>query len=117
MGVVGCGSAPWIGHLPWYRVNTRAELVAVADIGELRARVAGDYSHAETHYTGYERPLKREGVDAVSVCAHLHAEQVVAALEHSKHVLAERPMARDLVECNGMIRAAGKTAERSWRAS
>ncbi|GEM_PF-6852444 len=59
----------WIGHLPWYRVNTRAELMAVADIGELRARVAGDYSHAETHYTGYERLLKREGVDAVSVCA------------------------------------------------
>ncbi len=47
-------------------------------------------------------------IDAVSVClpTHLHAETAIAALRAGKHVLVEKPMARDVSEAAAMIEAA-----------
>lgn len=110
IGVIGCGGAAWIGHLPWYKMNPNVKLVAVADVNEKRARAARDYFHVDYYYTDYEKLLSRNDIDAVSICTpvHLHAVQTVVALENSKHVLVEKPMARDIIECNHMIKASEK---------
>jgi predicted dehydrogenase len=56
----------------------------------------------------YRRLLERDDVDAVSVCVptYLHAEVTVAALESGKHVLCEKPPARNAAEARAMQRAA-----------
>src|SRR5581483_5628850 len=47
-------------------------------------------------------------VDAVYVCTpnHLHAQHVIIAAEHRKHVIVEKPMALTLEECDAMNQAA-----------
>jgi len=110
VGVIGAGGAAWIGHLPWYKENPNVELVAVADIDESKARKAAEYFHIPYVYSDYEKLVSRKDIDAVSICTpvHLHAEQTVRAAEEGKHVLVEKPMARDVLECDDMIRACEK---------
>ncbi len=102
VGVIGVGGVAWIGHLPWYKENPDVELVAVADIDEHKARKAAEYFHIPYFYTDYEKLISRKDIDAVSICilVHLHAEQTVRAAEEGKHVLVEKPMARDIYECD-----------------
>lgn len=55
-----------------------------------------------------EALLRDPAVDAVYVATpvHLHAEQCVAAAAAGKHVLCEKPLARDVAEAEQMVRAA-----------
>ncbi len=59
-------------------------------------------------YRSYEEILDKEDVDAVSVCVadQLHYEPVVESCKRKKHVLVEKPLALNVDECDGMIRAA-----------
>ena len=110
VGVIGCGGVAWIGHLPWYKLNPNVELVAVADIDERKARRTHEYFHTETFYTDYTKLLERKDIDAVSICTpvYLHAKQTIEAAENGKHILVEKPMARDLIECDEMIKTCEK---------
>ena len=110
VGVIGVGRVAWIGHLPWYKENPVVELVAVADVDEHKARKAAEYFHIPYFYTDYEKLVSRKDIDAVSICTpvHLHTEQTVRAAEEGKHVLVEKPMARDIYECDEMIRVCEK---------
>ena len=110
VGVIGCGGVAWIGHLPWYRLNNYAEIIAVADIDKSKAQKTAEYFHIKYFYTDYNKLLKHPEIDAVSICTpvHLHAEQTIRAAECGKHVLVEKPMARDLIECDEMIKACKK---------
>ena len=107
VGVIGCGGAANISHLPWYATNPHVKLVAVSDVNEKRARATAEKYHVD-YYLDYEKLLRRDDIDAVSICTPvaLHCEQAVKAFEYGKHVLLEKPMARDVYECNLIIRAA-----------
>ena len=65
-------------------------------------------------YDSYEAVLADSAVDAVSICtpSGYHAEQVIQALRHGKHVVVEKPMALNTEDCDRIIEAvkeAGKT--------
>jgi predicted dehydrogenase len=87
-----------------------AKLVAVCDINEERAKAMAKKYDAEAWYTDYIKLLKRDDIDAVSICTpnFLHCEQTVAAAKHGKHVLVEKPMAVTIEECDKMIEACEK---------
>ena len=59
----------------------------------------------------YRDLLARPDIDAVDVVLpnHLHAEVGVAALEHGKDVLLEKPMACTAEECDALIAASRRT--------
>jgi len=111
VGVIGCGGAARIGHLRWYALNPDVELLAVADIDEARAASCAKDFGAEYCFTDYMDLLNLARLDAVSICTPpwLHSEQTVAAAEHGKHVLCEKPMSRTLKECDEMIEACAKS--------
>jgi len=110
VGVIGCGGAAEIGHLPWIGQNPKAKLVAVADLAEEKARAAAHRWGAESWYTNAEELLNREDIHAVSICTpvHLHCEHAVEAAERDKDILLEKPMARDMEECDQITRACDK---------
>ncbi len=107
VATIGSGLIARLAHVPGYQ-KAGAEVVATADIVEARAKKLGaDFSIPDT-YTDYHEMLKRDDIEAVSICVpnHLHKEITIAALEAGKHVLCEKPMAMTVAEAKEMAEAA-----------
>ena len=107
VGLIGCGNIGAGGHLPAYARIPEAELVAVCDAVEKRARAAAEQSGA-TAYTDYRQLLEREDIEMVDLCVptYLHAQMAIEAAQAAKHVLCEKPMAHTLEAAKAMIKAA-----------
>jgi UDP-N-acetyl-2-amino-2-deoxyglucuronate dehydrogenase len=71
-----------------------AELVAVVDTDADRAQALADRHGVPTATADLDAVLRRDDVDAVSICtpSGLHADGAVAALEAGKHVVVEKPL-------------------------
>jgi len=102
VGLVGAG---WMGLThgqAWVENAPRAELVAVADASDARARALSDRAtggRART-YPDIEAMLSDAKLDAVDICLphHLHKDAIVAAACAGKHVLCEKPLCLTLEE-------------------
>lgn len=110
IGVIGCGTAAWVGHLPWIWEHPQAELTAVCDPKADRAAQAQAKFQVRTASTDYREVLAQPDVDAVSICVPpaLHREISVAAAKRGKHILLEKPMARTVEESEEIAAAARK---------
>lgn len=108
LGIAGVGIAA-LQVLPHLKeLEDEIELTALADI----RRDNMDY-----FLSGFGRPLAcyddvqamcaQGPVDAVWVASpnRLHAEHVIAAARHGKHVICEKPMAVTLEQCHAMVEA------------
>ncbi len=105
-GIAGLGIAS-TAIIPEFAGRPHLQLTAAADIRrEGLEKFAREYG-GET-YTSVAEMCASPNVDAVYVCSpnHLHAEHVITAAEHGKHVIVEKPMALTLDECERMNRAA-----------
>ena len=103
-GVIGAGMAgQYFGEA--LRDLQDADLVAVAARTEASARRFAEQYGAREVYTDWRRVIEHDGIDAVCVITPpgLHAEMVTAAAEAGKHVIVEKPMARNLLEADRMI--------------
>ena len=93
--------------LPTFAGHPRTRIVAAADPrAEARAQFARDFGGAT--YGTVAELCADPVVDAVYLGTphQFHAEHVVAAAAHRKHILVEKPMALTLSECATMIDAA-----------
>ena len=93
--------------LPAMTSGPHVRLAAVADLRqEALDQAAAEYG-AETHRT-IEDLCRSRNVDVVWVAtpSHLHAEHVIVAAEHRKHVIVSKPMAITLEEGEAMNAAA-----------
>ena len=86
------------------RYNQNSRLVAVAG-GSRAAALATDYG-VDAEPT-VDALLQRPDIDAVIITSpqSAHREQTVAAAEHGKHILVEKPMATSVADCRAMIDA------------
>jgi predicted dehydrogenase len=111
IGIVGVGIGR--AHLQGYAQSPEAQVVAVCDLDEERARRAAEEFGVPNVYTDYAEMLKRGDIDGVSVCTpnYLHAPMTIAAFEAGKHVICEKPLAIKPEEGEAMV-AAGKKAGR-----
>ncbi len=108
--LIGCGrvsenhlGALTSGQLP-------AELVAVCDIDEAKARAKGE-KYKLPFYTDYHEMLKAHpDVDVVNVATPTgyHANHVIDLAQHGKHIVVEKPMALRVSDCDRMIKACRK---------
>ena len=91
-----------------------AELVAVVDTDPAKAEALATRYGASVATTDLDAVLRRDDVDAVSICTPtgLHADGAVAALDAGKHVVVEKPLDVTLAAADRIIDAekrSGKT--------
>lgn len=109
VGVIGLGFGGET-HLKNYRQLPNVEVVALAGLEEDRLALLGTSYNVPHLYREYGDLLRREDLDAVSVCVpnYLHAPIAIAALERGMHVLCEKPLARNSREAMEMVEAAAR---------
>ena len=93
LGVAGLGRA-FMLMLPTFRQDQRVALVAAADPREdARTRFTAEFGGRT--YLSVEALCADADVEAVYVATphEFHAENVITAARHGKHVLVEKPMA------------------------
>jgi predicted dehydrogenase len=107
-GLIGCGAIGILRASALAR-DPEQQLVAVCDAeGDRARRFAAQFNAAPE--TDWRALVARTDIDAVIVSTppHLHAEMAAGAFEAGKHVLCEKPLARNVDECRAMIAAATK---------
>lgn len=90
--VLGLGIG--MAHAEGAHLCEDCELVAACDLDTLRLEKFSElYPYADT-YTDFDRLLKDERVDIISIClpSSMHAEFAVSAMEAGKNVLIEKPI-------------------------
>ncbi|NLV74872.1 MAG: Gfo/Idh/MocA family oxidoreductase [Chloroflexi bacterium] len=110
IGIIGSGSIARNAHMPGYRAQPEVEVVAACDVVPGRAaEFAKEFGIAKA-YDSYAEMLKKEKLDAVSVCTPnvSHHDATIAALEAGCHVLCEKPIAMNLAEAREMVEMARK---------
>ncbi|MDQ1328333.1 MAG: hypothetical protein QG641_1618, partial [Candidatus Poribacteria bacterium] len=106
IAMIGCGQIA-DAHLQAIAKVPDAELVAVIDVIEEKARSAGDKYGAKV-YTTLDELLNDESVDAVVLPLphHLHCSVSIQCAQAGKHILVEKPMALNLSEAEIMVDSA-----------
>jgi predicted dehydrogenase len=107
-GIIGCGGIANGKHLPALKKLAEVELCAFCDIIPSRADKANqEYAGAQGRVFEDYHDLLKEDLDAVCVLTPniSHAEISIAALKSGKHVICEKPMAKNYREARAMIAA------------
>lgn len=106
-GLIGSGYMGRVYSESITKHNTRDKLVAVWG-GSRGPALAADYHAA--YEPSLDKLLSRSDIDAVIIATpHAdHLPQTLAAAEHGKHVLVEKPMATNRQDCDEMIAACKK---------
>ena len=108
--LVGVGVAGQVSHIPALKKLEGVELVALCDRDQEKALRVAQRFGVPTATSNFEEILADPDIDLVDICTpnYLHAPLTIAALESGKHVLVERPIARNASEAEKMVRAAEK---------
>ena len=109
-GIIGCGAIAANSFAPSLCNSEEAELVAVCRRDKGKARNFAEQFGGCSHYDSAEDLLADEEVEAVVVATptDTHRDYTVLAAERGKHVICEKPMARDAAECRQMVEACQK---------
>ena len=113
LGIAGCGNA---GHAVLRDLGkiSGVTLAAVADV-RIAAQEAVQKKFPEVRtFDSVEAMCRSRDVDALWIATpnEFHASHVIAAAQHGKHLICEKPMALSLAECDAMIAAAASNGVR-----
>ena len=111
LGVLGLGSVfwgPYASLIQRLTLDGKAELVAGYDVDADKRKATATRFDIDTDLNGPEELLERDDIDAVLVLTSMneHGDLALAALEHGKHVLVEKPMATSLEQARTLVDAA-----------
>ncbi len=111
IAIIGCGSIANSQHIPAYMKNQKAEIKYFCDIIKEKAESAVKTYGCGKAITNYMDAIDDPEVKAISICTPnvCHSEIAIAALEHGKDVLCEKPAARTYSEALKMQEAQHKT--------
>lgn len=106
VGIAGLGVAA-SQVLPAFRSGNPAYVLAGGADVRPEAREQFQRQFGCPTYDSVEAMCRRNDIDAVWISTPntMHAEHVVTAARHGKHVICEKPMAVTLAECDRMLRA------------
>ncbi|HBM80255.1 MAG: Gfo/Idh/MocA family oxidoreductase [Clostridiales bacterium] len=116
IGIIGCGGIANGKHMPSLSKLPYVKMVAFCDLIEERAvEAAKKYGTSDAKvYTDYKELLKDPNIEVVHVCTpnRSHSMITVDALEAGKHVMCEKPMAKDVKGAEAMVEAAKRTGKK-----
>ncbi|HAQ61110.1 TPA: oxidoreductase [Candidatus Delongbacteria bacterium] len=104
--LVGCGRIS-SKHIDAIKNIPDAELTAVCDVIEERARSCSEKAGLNKYYLSYDEMLKNEEVDIVNILtpSGLHPEHTIDIVKkYRKHIIVEKPMALKLSDADTMIK-------------
>ncbi|HEX5500215.1 MAG TPA: Gfo/Idh/MocA family oxidoreductase, partial [Thermomicrobiales bacterium] len=109
VGIIGAGFGASL-HLDALAALPEARVAAICARHADRAFVMAVDHQIPEHTTDFHQLVRMPEIDAVIVAPppHLHHQMTIAALEAGKHVLCEKPMARNLAEARDMVRIADR---------
>ena len=108
IGIIGAGGIAQ-AHVRELQRIPQAEIVAVCDVDESRARSAAESLRASMHSCG-EDLIRRETIDAVYICVppNAHGDLEILAARKGLHIFVEKPVNLDL---RAAVRAADSVRE------
>ncbi|CAM4389882.1 putative dehydrogenase [Paenibacillus endophyticus] len=112
LAVIGAGARGFLSYMPYVqRFPREAEVVAVAEPNNERRTRFAEALHLgpEQLYSSWEELLSQPKLcDAVLICTQdqMHYQPTIAALRAGYHVLLEKPMSNNPMECVDMERIA-----------
>ncbi|MFN2629636.1 MAG: Gfo/Idh/MocA family protein [Gaiellaceae bacterium] len=112
VGIVGCGEATQIMHLPSLRFLADLFVVtAVRDISPTFAETVGHDWNIPVRVDDPDLLVSRVDVDTVLVATPdaFHAEVALSAIEAGKHVLVEKPLCMTLRELDAIDESQRRT--------
>jgi len=114
VGVIGTGGIARSRHMPAWQKCPDVEIVAICDTDEQILDLAAQTFGVKRKFTDYRKMLEMEEIDVADVCTpnFAHKEPTVLALQAGKHVLVEKPLARNAEEGTAMVEAARKAGKK-----
>ncbi len=89
----------------WFSRNTHIQVVAFYNRTFSRAEALAQKYPGACARKSWQEVTEDAGVDVVGICtpSHEHLAQLRSAVAAGKHVLCEKPLARDVNECRRMV--------------
>ncbi len=113
VGLIGCRGMGWANLRNLLRADDSVECRALCDVDEnvLNDRAGEfeeEYGTRPTLYKDYRNMLDNPDIDVVIIATpdHWHCLQSVHACQAGKDVFLEKPVAKDIAECDVMVSAA-----------
>ncbi len=107
IAIIGAGAVSDYHHVPGIRLDSRAQLVAACDADkELLERRKLEWG-IDWVTTDYQEVCSSPQVDAILIATpnFTHAPIALAAVEHGKHVMCEKPLGLNAAEVREMYQA------------
>ena len=107
IGLIGAGSIARY-HLEAYQKNAQAEVCVLCDANPETAKALAEEFGIAAFCTDYRKILEDPAIDAVDIVTptFTHKTMVTEALQAGKHVLCEKPPARNVEETRAICQAA-----------
>ncbi len=115
VGVLGAHAWAEKAHLPGYAAYDRARLVAICDVVPERAHALAEQFGIPRVYSDPSELIADPDVEMVDVCTptDTHLSLSLAAIAAGKHVLSEKPLARDARDAFAAAAAASDAGVRT----
>ena len=115
VGVLGAHAWAEKAHLPGYAAYDRARLVAICDVLPERAMALAEQFGVQRVYSDPAEFIADPEVELVDVCTptDTHLPLSLAAIAAGKHVLSEKPLARDARDAFAAAAAASQAGVRT----
>jgi predicted dehydrogenase len=104
IAVIGCGEIAQVMHLPYLAELPAFELAAICDLSPTLLERVGDRYSVPLRSRDHADVL--DGVDAVAILTHDHADIAEKAAQRGKHLFVEKPLGYSIEECDRVIAAA-----------
>jgi len=120
VAVLGAGRWAEFAHIPGWQRDPRCEIVVICDPLKDRAEEFAKRFRIPESSSEWQAVVNRSDIDVIDICtpSATHFELVWASLEAGKHILCEKPVARDfrdtlraaeLAESKGLLTKLGFT--------